>query len=141
MNKNFEDIRIHVKQKLSVLWAAVMFCYIYADILGLYDPWLMGEIIKGNMGPLGPITQGLKLSVAVLMSIPALMVFLSLALKPQVNRWLNIIFGLLFTLVILATLFMGPWLYYIYFAVLEMTLTSLIVRFAWKWPSQVNESS
>lgn len=113
-----------------------MFCYIYADILGLYDPWLLGEIMQGNMGPLGPITQGLKLGVAVLMSIPALMVFLSLALKPQVNRWLNIIFGLLFTLVILVTLFMGPWFYYIYFAVLEMTLTSLIVWQAWKWPAQ-----
>lgn len=136
--KIFEDTAINIKQKLAALWAAVMFCYIYADILGLYDPWLLGEIMQGNMGPLGPITQGLKLGVAVLMSIPALMVFLSLALESQVNRWLNIIFGLLFTLVIMATLFMGPWLYYIYFAVLEMTLTSLVVRFAWKWPHEVS---
>jgi len=29
-----DDIKIHVKVKLSALWAAVMFCYIYGDILG-----------------------------------------------------------------------------------------------------------
>ena len=131
-----DDPKINIKLKLAMLWAAVMFCYIYADILGLYDPWLLGEIMQGNMGPLGPITQALKLGVAVLMSIPAFMVFLSVALKPGVNRWLNIIFGILFTLVILATLFMGPRLYYIYFAVLEAALTSLIVWYAWKWPGR-----
>lgn len=136
MTKKIFDPAINIKQILAALWAAAMFCYIYADILGLYDPWLLGEIMQGNMGPLGPITQGLKLGVAVLMSIPALMVFLSIALKPGLSRWLNIIFGILFTLVILATLFMGPWLYYIYFAVLEMTLTSLIVGYAWKWPAR-----
>jgi hypothetical protein len=134
--KIFEDSKIHIKQKLSALWAAVMFCYIYADILGFYDPWLLGEIMQGSMGPLGPITQGLKLGVAVLMSIPALMVFLSLALKSAVNRWLNIGCGILFTLVILVTLLMGPWFYYIYFGFLEMALTSLVAWYAWSWPAQ-----
>ncbi len=28
------DIRIHVRFKLSALWAALMFCYIYGDYFG-----------------------------------------------------------------------------------------------------------
>jgi hypothetical protein len=136
----FEDARVNVKMKLSALWVTVMFCYIYADILGLYDKWLLGEILKGNMGPLGPITQELKLGVAILMSIPALMVFLSIVLKPKINRWANIISGSLLTIVIFLTLVMAfttePWAYYVYFASIEIPITLFIVWSAWKWPTQ-----
>lgn len=137
--RHFEDVKINLKIRLSALWASVMFCYIYADILGLYDKWLLGTILEGNMGSLGPITQELKLAVAILMSIPALMVFLSLVLKPQINRWANIISGSLKTLVILLTLVMTfatePWAYYVYFATIEIWITGYIVWIAWKWPS------
>jgi hypothetical protein len=33
---DFDDIKIHVKVKISAIWASVMFCYIYADYFGLY---------------------------------------------------------------------------------------------------------
>jgi hypothetical protein len=32
------DIKVHVKIKISLLWASVMFCYIYGDYFGLYKP-------------------------------------------------------------------------------------------------------
>lgn len=32
-----EDMKISVKMKLSALWAAVMFCFIYGDILYNYQ--------------------------------------------------------------------------------------------------------
>lgn len=113
-----------------------MFCFVYADILGLYDPWLIREILKGYMGPLGAITQELKLAVAVLMSLPTLMIFLSLVLKPRLSRWLNMSFGSLFTVVTIVTLLMDPWAYYIYFGLIEIALTLTIVWYAWKWPVQ-----
>ena len=62
-----DDLPIGVRPRLAALWTGLMFCFIYADILGLYDPWLIGEILKGNMGPVGPITQELKFAVAMLM--------------------------------------------------------------------------
>ena len=37
-NKKFADRTIDRKIKLAVLWAALMFCYTYADILGFYAP-------------------------------------------------------------------------------------------------------
>ncbi len=128
------DTKVDVKLRLSALWITVMFCCVYADILGFYDKELLAEIMKGNMGPLGPITQELKLGVAVMMSIPAIMVFLCLALKRRLGRWVNIIAGALFTVIILITLSMNPWIYYIYFGILEVLITSFIVWLAWKCP-------
>lgn len=135
-----EDPTIKIRLKLSALWIAAMFCYIYADILAIYDPWLLEEILQGNMGFVGPITQELKLAVAVLMSIPALMVFFSVVLKPNFYRWTNIVFGTLKTLAIVLSLFNTfseePAIYYVYFATIEISITSYIVYGAWTWPKQ-----
>ena len=60
-----------------------MFCYIYGDYFGLYKPGALQGILKGEMGPLGPTTQGILLGTSVLMAIPSLMVFLSLVLSPS----------------------------------------------------------
>ncbi|MBL0133471.1 MAG: hypothetical protein IPP79_05380 [Chitinophagaceae bacterium] len=35
------------------------------------------------------------LGASILMAIPSLMIFLSIALKASINRWLNIIFGII----------------------------------------------
>jgi hypothetical protein len=84
------------------------------------------------MGPF-PVTQGSLLTAAVLTLIPALMVFLSLALKPVVARWANIILGLLYTVVNIGNLVGETWAFYILCGVVEMALTLLIVGYAWKW--------
>src|SRR5262245_26630190 len=96
-----EDIKVHVKIKLSALWISVMFCYIYADYFGLYVPGALQRMLEGKMGPLGPTTQGVLLFTSVMMAIPSIMVILSLALNPNLNRWLNIILGAIYTVIIL----------------------------------------
>ncbi len=130
----YEDVKINVKFKLSALWVAVMLCYIYGDIIGFFVPGTIDEILTGNMGFLGPVTQGLVLASGVMMSIPAIMVFLSLVLRPKINRLTNIIFGIIFTGIIIVTMFMDPWYYYIYLGIIEMALTLLVVWYASKWP-------
>lgn len=132
-----EDVKINVKMKLSALWVTVMFCYLYADVKGLYLPGFIEEIIAGEV--LGMrITQVWLLGSSILMAIPAVMIFLSLILKPKANRRANIILGIVYTGVILITLFMpGPRAYYyIFFGSVEVVLTALIVWYAWKWPKQ-----
>lgn len=130
-----DDIRIHVKFKLTALWTTLMFCYIYGDYFGLYKPGKLQRMLDGRMGPLGPTTQGVLLGTAILMAIPALMVFLSLALKPSPNRWLNIILGVIYTVIMLITM-PGAWAFYILLGVVEVVLTSIIVWYAWTWPSR-----
>ena len=109
-----------------------MFLYIYADHFSLFRTGQIEEMISGRIGPF-PVTQGSLLAFSILMMIPAVMVFLSLALKPTVSRWANIILGVLYTLVNISNLIGETWVYYIVFGVVEIVLTFLIVWYAWNW--------
>jgi hypothetical protein len=130
-----QDVKINVKLKLSALWVALMFIYIYADILSLFKAGAIEKMMEGFMGPF-PVTQSSLLSASILMIIPAVMVFLSLILKAKINRWANIILGVLFTLVNISNLIgETSWIFYISFVVVEIALTLLIVWHAWKWPN------
>ena len=127
-----QSISISLRAKLSALWAALMFLYIYADIFSLYKPGQVQEAMAGRMGFL-PVTQGSLLAASLLMLVPALMVFLSTALKPEVDRWANIVLGLLYTAINVGNLVGETWAFYILFSAVEMALTLLIVAHAWTW--------
>ena len=43
-----EDVKISTKMKLSALWAAVMFCYIFGDINSFFSGWVHGAKYGGN---------------------------------------------------------------------------------------------
>jgi len=73
------------------------------------------------------------------MAIPSVMIFLSVALKPAANRRLNIVFGILYSLTILIT--MWSWLFYVFFGVIEIGLTGHIVWYAWNWPRAQPDAS
>jgi hypothetical protein len=125
------DVKIHTRLKLSALWVSVMLLYLYGDIFGFFRRDIITDIAAGKTGFIG--TQGGLLAAAVMMSIPSVMVSLSLVLKPSLNRWLNIILGALYTLIILATM-PHTWMYYLYLGVVETVLTFPIVWLAWTWP-------
>ncbi len=127
-----EDPRVNVKIKLSALWACVMFCYIYADYFGLYKPGKVQDILNGQFFGAGPTTQAVLLGASVMLAVPSLMIFLSVALPPALNRWLNIVAGAVYTAIILRT--MWGWLFYVFYGVIEISLTSLVVLYAWRWP-------
>jgi hypothetical protein len=67
------------------------------------------------------------------------MVCLSIILKPTINKWSNIVFGIFFTAIMLliATTSLTPWrTFYVFLAIVESIITSLIVWYAWRWPKQ-----
>ncbi len=130
-----DDIKIDVKMKISALWVSVMFCYIYGDYFGLYQPGKLQGMLEGKMVPLGPTTQGILLGTSLMMAIPSVMIFLSLALKPNMDRWVNIILGVIYTVIILIMM-PGSWAFFIFLGVIEVVLTALIVWYAWNWPKQ-----
>jgi hypothetical protein len=131
-----DDVKIHVRIKLSALWASVMFFYIYGDYFGLYKPGALQSMLDGRMGPLGPTTQGVLLGTTLMMAIPSAMVFLSLVLNAGVCRWVNIVLGLVYTAIMLMTM-PGAWIFYLVLGVIEVAFTLLIVRYAWTWPERV----
>jgi hypothetical protein len=133
-----EHWRAPVQLKLAALWTSVMFCYIYGDFLGLYRPGNIKGILAGE-GLLGPTSQGSLLAVAILIAVPAMMIFLSLALPPKPTRWLNILVGALLTAIVLMTI-PGSWAFYIFLSVIEVVLQSLAVWYAWRWPRNASAS-
>jgi hypothetical protein len=92
----------------------------------------------GRMGPFA-VTQGSLLGFTVMMMIPAVMVFLSLALKHQAGRWANIILGVLYALVNISNLVGETWAYYVLYGVVELVFTLLIVGHAWRWRNAANQ--
>jgi len=128
-----ESVRLARGLRLSLLWAAMMFLYVYNDYISMYEPQTIDMMRAGRMGPLGPATDAVLLGVAVLMSIPALMVFASAALPPGWSKWLNAVFGAIYSLVNFATFF-GSALFYQTIVVLELVLSVSIVVSALTWP-------
>ena len=130
----FDDVKIHVRWKLCGLWIAVMFLYLYGDYFELYQPGKLQAMLSGQMA-VRSISQGVLLAMAAVMVIPSLMIFLVLVLPPRVNRWTNIVFGAVYTLIMLLAI-RGGWHFYIFYGCVEMILTVLIVWYAWTWPRQ-----
>jgi hypothetical protein len=137
-----DDIKIHVRIKISALWTTLVSCYIYADYFELYVPGKLTDMLAQNVGPLGPVTQAKLMGTSILLAIPIIMIFLSLVLPSKISRWANIIFGVVYALVAVATLCMpGSWNFYKFFCVLEILLTSTIVWYAWDWPKKTISSA
>ncbi len=135
LNKTMlEDSRVNIKIKLSALWASVTFLYIYGDYFELYVPRKIAGIIDGNSMLDSPV----KLFLAsLLLAIPSLMICLSILLKPMLNKWLNSVFGIFFTAIMLliAVTSISEWrAFYVFYAIVESVLTSLIIWNAFKWP-------
>jgi hypothetical protein len=132
--QKLEDFKVNLRIKLSALWTAVMFCYIYGDYFELYVPQKVEELLNGqNM-----LDSPMKLFTAtIVLTIPALMIFLSLMLNAKLTKWLNIVVGIFFTLF---TLLVGlssisEWrIFYVFLSFLESILTAVVIFKAWSWP-------
>ena len=132
---SLETFRISVNLKLSLLWASLMFLYIYNDYFSLYLPGTIEHMAAGRMGATDEVTELELVAYSILLAIPALMIFLSAALPPLVGRWLNVSLAVLYTVVEMLTLFLyssAP--FYQIVVVLEIILTLHIFWYALRWP-------
>lgn len=125
--------KIKTEIKLAFLWTGVMCCYIYGDFFSLFVPMRMQKMMETDAILDSPV----KLFLAsVLMTIPSLMIPFSVLLKRSISRWFNIIFGIVFTGIMLLIAFTSSgtwWIFYLYLAIVESMLTAFIVWMAWKW--------
>ena len=129
-----EDLQVPVQAKLAASWASFMFLYAYVDILGLYMPGVIDDILAGIVWEL-EITQTWALGTLTLMAIPILMVALSTTLPARANRVTNLVVASVYVLVSAANALGESWTYYFTLAVgLEVTVLALILRYAWTWP-------
>jgi len=122
------------KMVLSTSWIFAMFNYLYCDVIGIMDPNLLKQFITGTVGGI-EFSQRFLLGSSILMEIPIAMILLSRVLAYKANRVLNIIAGFIMTIVQLASVFLGSGstIYYLFFSVIEISCTSFIIWYAWKW--------
>jgi hypothetical protein len=127
------EIKVSVNHKLAALWASFMFLYIYVDYFALYMPNKINGILKGKIFVFD-ISQTFLLVALVSVSIPALMIFLSVALPAKVNRLTNISIASLYIPYTLFNLAGEAWMHMVFGAVVEVVILCVIIRNAWKWP-------
>jgi hypothetical protein len=126
------------KMMLSTLWIFLVLNYLYCDVLGFMEPGLLKQIMSGTLENGVVLSHGFLLGASILMEISIAMVLLSRILKYGLNRWFNIVAGVVVTLVQIGSLFMGkPSLSYSFFSIIEISCSAFIVFYAWTWPKEV----
>jgi hypothetical protein len=134
-SQTLEDFKVPVKLKISALWAAMMFCYVYGDYFGLFSPGTLMDMNAGRMGPLGAATPAILVGLSVMLAVPSVMVFLSLVLPPAINRWTNIVLGLVYPAIVILTVRGSP-PFYLFLSAVEIALNLTTVWYAWSWPRE-----
>jgi threonine/homoserine/homoserine lactone efflux protein len=121
------------KIKISVLWLVWEFAAVTVPICEQYIPGLLEEAIA-------EITPEMLVFLAIIMLIAPVMAFLSLTLKDSINRWANIIMGIVF--VALGLFGAISWVaepsyidysaFVVLLGIVEVVVAALIVWYAWK---------
>jgi len=122
--------KLDTKVLLSTLWIVVMINMLKADILTLYIPGSAEELANTSASTASPIPQ-LMLGGAIMMEISIAMIILSRILKTGVNRWMNMIAGLMTIAFVVGG--GAPYPHYLFIATVEVICLLLIIRIAWMW--------
>jgi len=121
------------KIKIAVLWTVWEFAAITVPICEQYVPGLLEKAIA-------EITPEILLVLAIVMLIAPVMAFLSLTLKGSINRWANIIMGIVFVgLGLFGAIgalaepsYRDYYVFVIPIGIVEVVAAALIVWHAWK---------
>jgi len=123
---------VDVRIILSALWVALMFIFQQGDMLRIYSgDYTPGDVLWGKVMS----SEMLWLVSAITMTIPVVMIFLSLTLKYPVNRWANIILGIFWLLYSLMGLLdrQYPSAYDNFLLIVAIVVNVLTIWYAWKW--------
>ena len=99
-----------------------------------HRPDVRADVEAGEIGGF-TVNQAFLLGTTAYIVIPSLMVFLSLILRPRVNRIANIALSVMYALTIIAAS-IGEWNYYIFGSAIEVMLLAAIVSYSWTWPTE-----
>lgn len=112
---------------LSGIWITVMLIYLMGDVLRIYsgDAARMSEGEKPN--------NAKWMGAAVLMLIPISMVFFSLVLPQDINRWANIIVAVVFFLFVSIDIRSYPSAYDKFLLAVSLVFNVVTIAYAWNW--------
>ncbi len=134
MKNNFDEQKVNVRVKLTALWTSFMFLYIYVDYFHLYMPGALEDMLAGRVFEFD-VSQTFLTAALVSVSIPALMIFLSVSLPAKISRMTNIIVATVYIPYTLFNLVGEAWIHMFIGAAVEVALLVLVIRYARKWPT------
>jgi hypothetical protein len=128
-----------MKSKLSTLWIFLLLNMLFADIFSFMYPGGLQKIMTGVVDGT-QITPEFLLIAAIITEISVAMVFLSRLLKYRVNRWANIIGGVITIIWVVAG---GSWSVptYIFLTTIEVVCALVIIWMAWNWKPAVEPAA
>jgi hypothetical protein len=130
-----EDVRIGVRLKISALWIATLFLFAYGDIFGLLKPGRIQEVMGGEISGI-KITEAFLLAVSVYIALASVMIFLTLVLRPGLNRLANIVLPVLYIASIVVSAIGETSAFFVFLSVVESALLLLVMWYAWRWPKR-----
>ena len=122
--------KMDTKVLLSTLWIVVMINMLKADILSLFIPGSTEEVARTAASAGASIPQ-LMLGGAIMGELAIVMIILSRLLKHGINRWVNIIIGIVTITYIWGGAVSYP--HYIFITTVETLCLLSIVWNAWNW--------
>jgi uncharacterized protein DUF6326 len=126
------DRKFRMTTNLSALRIAVMLRSVYGNHFGSSIPGRSRATLAGKPRPFRTM-QGVIVAAALVMALPAIMVFLSLLIEPWLKRWSNVALGILYALIMLTMMLPGGWMVYLVLGAVEIALTVLILSPASNW--------
>ena len=129
----FEPAKVNVRIKISALWTAMLFVFVYVDLFSLYRADVRADIAAGELSGF-TINQAFLLWTTGYVAIAALMVFGTLALRPRISRIANLALSTVYALTIIAGAIGDGNYYYLLGSALEVALLAAIAYYAWTWP-------
>ncbi len=129
--------RIDTRLRISALWIAVLFIFAYVDLFSLYRPDFRADIEAGTISAFD-INQTFLFFTTLYIIIPSLMVYLTLIMRPPINRVVNIVVAAAYGLTIIGSA-VGEWNYFILGSVVEAILLALVIYHAWTWPRRTTQ--
>lgn len=134
MDINQTILMLDMKAKLSTLWIFVLFNITFRDIHEILKPAFLEEVMTGTVNGV-QLTDSLFLLGGIMIEVPILMVLLSRLLMPIINRWANIIAGVMTILFVINNGVSD--LDDMFFAVIEIVALLFVIGYAWKWPKHL----
>ena len=116
---------------LSILWVFIILNFFARDIHELGRPGMLEQMMSGTIDGV-VITEMLMLLGGIMIEIPILMTVLALLLPHGINRWANIVVGLL-TMAMIVTMNLKPDLDNVFFMNIQLIALIAIIGIAWQW--------
>ncbi|WNC67717.1 DUF6326 family protein [Thalassotalea nanhaiensis] len=127
------------KDLLAYLWIYLTVNYIFCDVFTLHLAKYLEAFLSGDVGGM-KITEEFLLVFAVIMQIPMIMIVLSKFLTFTLNKYFNIVAGIITTSVQAFTVAMGgATLHYMFYSFFEIFTGLFIIYLAVTWKQETVE--